>query len=199
MRILCFGDSNTWGYIPATNHERYDRRWPVILQELLRDSTIIEEGLNSRTFNTEEKREGKEGRAGLPYFIPCLDTHDPIDVVIIGLGLNDAKTTYSLSAEDIQQHCEELVTHVNSRLQCIPLKKRKCVLIAPNLVNTRCEWVEFEGQNEKIAKLFELYSDLDVDGVVDARDLDVGDDGVHLTQSSHEELARRVAKVISQL
>lgn len=51
-RILCFGDSNTWGYIPGTNYDRYsvDVRWTGILQEKLgRDYEVIEDGVNSRT------------------------------------------------------------------------------------------------------------------------------------------------------
>ena len=24
-RILCYGDSNTWGYISETDHERYEK------------------------------------------------------------------------------------------------------------------------------------------------------------------------------
>lgn len=51
-RIVCFGDSNTWGYIPVTG-ERYDEtiRWPARLQEMLgcERCTVVEEGLTGRT------------------------------------------------------------------------------------------------------------------------------------------------------
>ncbi|NBT63057.1 MAG: G-D-S-L family lipolytic protein, partial [Planctomycetia bacterium] len=49
--ILCFGDSNTWGYVPGIGN-RYPKqiRWTGILQNLLGNSSfIIEEGLNGRT------------------------------------------------------------------------------------------------------------------------------------------------------
>ena len=77
-RILCYGDSNTWGYISGSNHQRYGstERYPKILAKLLGiNFEIIEEGLNSRTLISEDKRPGKEGKNGYNYLIPCLDTH----------------------------------------------------------------------------------------------------------------------------
>lgn len=50
IRILCYGDSNTWGYIPGTG-KRFDEntRWTKRLQTLLGDEyEIIEEGLRGR-------------------------------------------------------------------------------------------------------------------------------------------------------
>ena len=90
-RILCYGDSNTWGYIPGSDHKRYSKqeRWTGILSEMLGDSyEVIEEGLNSRTLISNDTRSGKEGRNGFDYLLPCLDSHDPIDLVIIMLGTN---------------------------------------------------------------------------------------------------------------
>ncbi|MEO8424498.1 MAG: hypothetical protein ABI595_11400, partial [Actinomycetota bacterium] len=49
--ILCYGDSNTWGY-DAPSQERLGRwdRWPGVLQrELGDDVNVIEEGQNGRT------------------------------------------------------------------------------------------------------------------------------------------------------
>ena len=46
--ILCFGDSNTWGFIPGSDHKRYSKqdRWTGILSEMLGSSyEVIEEGL----------------------------------------------------------------------------------------------------------------------------------------------------------
>ena len=97
-RILCYGDSNTWGYISGTDHQRYgeNERWTRILAQMLGDKfEIIEEGLNSRTLISNDTRPGKEGKNGYEYLIPCLDTHDPIDLVVIMLGTNELKKTYN--------------------------------------------------------------------------------------------------------
>ena len=88
--LVCFGDSNTWGYVPGSDGERFPReqRWPVILQSLLGDDwEVIGEGLNGRTATIE--RPDSEGRNGLPYLLPCLHSHAPVDVVVVFLGTND--------------------------------------------------------------------------------------------------------------
>ncbi|HEX3807934.1 MAG TPA: GDSL-type esterase/lipase family protein [Gaiellaceae bacterium] len=88
--LVCFGDSNTWGYIPGSGGERFPReqRWPVILQhELGDDWEVIAEGLGGRTATVD--RPDSEGRNGLPYLLPCLHSHAPVDLVVIFLGTND--------------------------------------------------------------------------------------------------------------
>lgn len=92
-RILCYGDSNTWGYTPLTG-ERYDddTRWTQVLaRELGEDYTVIEDGLGGRTTVFEDPHVPcRSGRDGLPY---ALLTARPIDLVIIMLGTNDLPHT----------------------------------------------------------------------------------------------------------
>ena len=61
-RILCFGDSLTWGYDPA-NRVRFDEdsRWPCVMEKILGDGyKVIEEGQNGRTIATEDPAEGEK-------------------------------------------------------------------------------------------------------------------------------------------
>jgi len=100
-RILCYGDSNTWGCIPISA-ARYgeDIRWPGVLAGLLgAEYRIIEEGLNGRTTVFDDPLQ--EGRNGKTYLLPCLLSHRPLDVVVLMLGTNDMKQRYGLPAEDI--------------------------------------------------------------------------------------------------
>jgi lysophospholipase L1-like esterase len=89
--VVCFGDSNTWGYVPGGEGERYPRdvRWPARLATALADEAdVIAEGLNGRTATIESPV--AEGRNGLPYLVPCLQSHAPVDLLVIYLGTNDA-------------------------------------------------------------------------------------------------------------
>jgi lysophospholipase L1-like esterase len=89
--IVCFGDSNTWGYVPGSDGQRYARdvRWPGRLAEALAgEAEVISEGLSGRTATIESPVE--EGRNGLPYLVPCLRSHAPVDLVVVYLGTNDA-------------------------------------------------------------------------------------------------------------
>lgn len=89
-RIVCFGDSNTWGYIPVTG-ERYDEtiRWPARLQEMLgyERCTVVEEGLTGRTTVFDDPFDPElNGMKSMP---AVLRTAAPIDVLVFMLGTND--------------------------------------------------------------------------------------------------------------
>lgn len=88
-RILCYGDSNTWGYDAATG-QRFDEtiRYPKVLQELLGDGyEIIEEGCSGRT--TVYDTDVDIYVNGYSYLYPCLESHSPLDLVVLMLGTND--------------------------------------------------------------------------------------------------------------
>jgi lysophospholipase L1-like esterase len=98
--ILCYGDSNTWGFDPAT-FERLSvgQRWPAALRRRLPGCEVVEEGLNGRTTIHDDPFE--EGRNGLSYLAPCLASHAPIDLVILMLGTNDTKAMFPQGAPGI--------------------------------------------------------------------------------------------------
>ena len=115
-RLLCFGDSNTWGLVPKTGSRYPDNiRWTGILQEKMRQNNIqlIEEGLCGRTTAFDEGRFDR--RNGLKSLPSILNRHSP-DAVVIMLGTNDCKTVYKLSPERIAEGLElcldEILTFV---------------------------------------------------------------------------------------
>lgn len=78
--ILCFGDSNTYGYQPETK-KRYDEttRWTCLLQQAIQPYgwRVVEEGLCGRTTNLNgirrENRNGAADAAGIPCTAGCCD------------------------------------------------------------------------------------------------------------------------------
>lgn len=127
------------GYISGSNHKRYgnDERWTKILAKLLGSNfEIIEEGLNSRTLIYNDTRPGKEGKNGYEYLIPCLDTHDPIDLVILMIGTNELKSTYNKSAKDIGEMLEKyFVKTILNRKSQLKDSYPSLLIIAPPIVN----------------------------------------------------------------
>lgn len=104
--ILCYGDSNTWGYVPDTG-ARYpqDVRWTGVMQRALgADYRVIEEGLNGRTTAYEDMRD--LWRNGRDYLPACLISHKPLDLLILSLGTNDLKFTDAFGAA---KGCESLI------------------------------------------------------------------------------------------
>lgn len=107
--ILCFGDSNTYGYRPDGNG-RYneDIRWTGRLKKILgKEYNIIEEGLCGRT--TVFQDELRPGRRGIDMISVAIESHNPLDAIIIMLGTNDCKTRYGASSHIIAQGIESVV------------------------------------------------------------------------------------------
>ena len=129
IRILCYGDSNTWGFIPNSNHQRYDEntRWTRLLQKKLgKNYEVIEEGLCSRTLcsgriDVEEESE-KNGFLSLK---SCMDANDEFDVFILALGINDFKRCFDNSIADICGFYEkyiEVLKNYRSKVSGKPIK-----------------------------------------------------------------------------
>lgn len=112
--VLCYGDSNTYGYVPETGM-RYPKsaRYPGRLQLLLGDEyAVIEEGCNGRTTIHDDPIDGWKN--GLDYLKPCLNSHKPVDIVILMLGSNDLKETFHLTAREIADGAGTLVDVIRS-------------------------------------------------------------------------------------
>ncbi|MDE7157878.1 MAG: arylesterase [Lachnospiraceae bacterium] len=126
-QILCFGDSNTYGLIPGTGN-RYDWniRWTGILDKNLGEKgyRIIEEGLCGRTTVFDDSL--REGRKGVDTLPTLLESHNPIDIVILMLGTNDCKTVYNATAEIIGKGIQRLLEQIKQKAP-----QAKIILVSP--------------------------------------------------------------------
>ncbi len=203
--VLCFGDSNTWGYAPGTGGRfGYDKRWPGVLRAGLgEDYTVIEEGLNGRTTVWDDPIElHKNGAAYLP---PCLDTHKPIDLIILMLGTNDLKKRFSLSAFDIRAGAERLLKIIAGSGSGQGKQAPKVLLLSPPYVGPlSAPFTEmFEGAENKSRGLNGHYKTLaqtygceflDAAKIVTASPVD----GIHLEEDQHKKLGEALTyKVLS--
>ncbi|MBL9072343.1 SGNH/GDSL hydrolase family protein [Tabrizicola sp.] len=111
--VLLFGDSNTHGTMPMPDLDfdgRFDRgeRWAGRLARLLPDWEVIAEGHPGRTTVHDDPVEGAH-RNGLTVLPALLESHRPLDLVLIMLGTNDLKQRFSVNACDIALSLERLV------------------------------------------------------------------------------------------
>jgi lysophospholipase L1-like esterase len=202
--ILCFGDSNTWGYRPdGTGRFEWEVRWPGILQrELSGFARIIEEGLNARTTVFDDPVEGvfvcRNGSRHLPVL---LETHRPIDLVTIFLGVNDLKRRFGAAPFDIAQGAGELVGIVNRSVTGPEGRSPKTLLICPPPVKVLNVFAGlFEGAIAKSSDLAAHYAWQA--GRLGCCFLDAGEvvslspeDGIHLDADAHRMLGVKVAEL----
>jgi lysophospholipase L1-like esterase len=203
--VLCFGDSNTWGYDPSTG-TRFAResRWTGVLQSSLGTGyRVIEEGLNGRTTIWEDPVEGD--KVGRRHLLPCLLSQAPLDLVIIMLGTNDLKMRYSAPVEDVASGVSILADIVlgsaTGRNDAAPA----LLLVAPPPFGKLSAFAGmFQGGAEKSRSLGRLYQEvarahgcpfLDAGTVVRSSDLD----GIHLEAAEHGALGQAIAREVRKI
>lgn len=205
--IVCFGDSNTYGFDQST-YARFPRavRWPGVLAAQLGDEAeVIEEGLNGRTTMWDDPYES--GRNGRTYLLPCLRSHAPVDVLVVMLGTNDTKTIFGRTAAEIAAGARALVDDVLAS-GCGPNGgPPRVVLVAPpgpGEVTERSEvwgFGEAKAKGERMPGLYRTVADMAGVAFLDASALVGVDpaDGVHLAPEAHATLGRAVAAAVRGL
>lgn len=197
-RILCYGDSNTWGYIPG-GEGRYgkDVRWTGILANKCgAKATVIEEGLNGRTTVFDDPAAaGRNGLEGLP---PCLEKYAPIHLVILMLGSNDLKTVFHANAQIAADGMRRIVETAarysgnGARPQILlvsPPAMRESVAFAATDFD-RSSWQESKRLKDYYAQIAREHSCmfLDAGTVCSASEAD----GLHLGSEAHARLAESI-------
>ena len=209
-RILIYGDSNTWGYVPGTG-ERYSEeiRWPMVVQkELGDDYIIIENGISGRTTCFENGwGDAKNGRTGLSY---ALLSSYPLDGVAIMLGSNDLTLYDANYALRGMGELLRIIKNANSYYACeskIFPKELKILLISPPLFGKEIDddpMSLYQGKYEESKKLGQYYKKLaeteqvyylDAAEVAFASDVD----HLHLTPESHIALGKAAAEKIKEM
>jgi lysophospholipase L1-like esterase len=206
VSVLCYGDSNTYGQRPDGTRSRHaaNVRWTGQLQALLGDGYyIIEEGLSSRTTNLDYPK--KPGRNGKTYLAPCLQSHNPIDIVILMLGTNDLKIEFNRSAEDIANAIGVLLDDIQEYAQNKQGGAPRIILVSPILVDigrpgessTENYNRESAEKSQQVAKALEPIAKVHGCLFADASSVSkAGEDGIHFSEESHGRLAELLAECI---
>ena len=182
MKILCFGDSNTYGYDPCSyfgSQYPAQHRWVDLLARKL-DCKTVNAGENGREIPCRERE--------LLRFDTMLTKQKPIDWLIIMLGGNDLLQGNSV---------ETVVDRMESFLEHIALEKSKILLLGLPPMQ-RGEWVPTQDLIDAAVALNCQYKALSER--LGVRFADAGEwdipltfDGVHFTEEGHKAFAERLA------
>ena len=213
--LLCFGDSNTWGFEPGSM-TRYPRRvrWPGVAAAALGEAWhVVEAGLNGRTTVFEDPLGDV---CGLRHLGPVLASAAPVDVVAIVLGTNDLKTRLSASPYEIAEGAGMLVDHVLASDAGPDERAPAVLLVAPPPLASLSGWeardrASYEGFEEawrdarerslRFARQYARVAHvrgvawLDAGAHVVSSDID----GIHWPPEGHAALGRAIAEAVRAL
>lgn len=211
--ILCFGDSNTWGFIPESITEAFARRhprdvrWPGVMQcELGAEYHVIEEAQNGRTtVHDDDINLHRNGRTYLP---PCLESHKPIDLVILMLGTNDLKVTYNLPPAEIAAGAAQLGKMILSSEAGPQAKPPKLLLVAPprmgHMPHLPDIYEKLAGAQEKSARFPICYEAVAKSlgcAFLNSQEFTSPSptDGIHLEAADHAKLGKAMAVAVRKI
>lgn len=213
-KILAFGDSNTWGFIPGefnfeTNRaKRYPKhqRWGGVLSGLLgSDYEVIEEGLSSRTAVLDDPYSPVMTN-GKSYLLPCLLSHHPLDMVVIMLGTNELKTRFNLNSFDVSKGIRQLIWLIRSLAVGVVSTHPEILIICPPVV---IEGVgifkdQFVGAADKSKEMAEHYKY--ICQIEQCHFLNAGEfaqssviDGIHLDSENQQALGQAVYRKVLEI
>jgi lysophospholipase L1-like esterase len=219
-RILVYGDSNTWGWLPVNVPEGSARyadaeRWPGVLQKALGKAYKVEvDGLPGRTLNADYlkptatlKAEEFNGENALRL---SLATHAPLDLVILMLGTNDIKDDLNRSQSQIETGLTTLIDIIKRDGKGIFTKYPvpKILVVAPPPITTRSYTFEpsmfspkAQSKSDKLFDWFKQIGNRFNVPVINGSDLirTDGEDGIHFTAKAHHQLGVKLAKPVRKL
>ena len=181
MKILCFGDSNTYGYDPRSyfgGQYPPQHRWVDLLAQKLGCETV-NAGMNGR----EIPRRPRE----LQQFEQILSGQKPLDVLLVMLGSNDL-----LQGKSVEVAAQRMETF----LAGIHLEKKCIILIGPPRMQAG-SWITDERLLTDCVRLNAAYRS--VAEKLGIRFIDAGDwnievtfDGVHYSEQGHQTFAENL-------
>ncbi len=198
--VLCFGDSNTWGFNPLSGARLpRDMRWPGVLQNRLgEDVKLIEEGMNGRTvFSFYPDGNPLNGAECL---LSCLEAYAPVHVLVVFLGINDLFCERDISAAEIAQKLQQAVAsaahrHADMRtviLPPLPVRDgtRQDLLYGREISESHLFASEYKAAARRLGCLF-----FDPGVIIESSDID----GVHIEADNHIKLGLRLSDFVSEL
>ena len=218
--VLCFGDSNTWGYDPDASlaspfpiRHPHDVRWTgVLARELGPGWRVIEEGQNGRTTVFEDPH--TPHRKGLDYLPAALESHKPLDAVVLMLGTNDLKVIFSAPANQIAEGAGVLAKMIltSDAGPAVPAPQTprapKLLLVAPPaagpfalLPDLDEKFAGAEAKAKRFPMLYRRLADTLGCAFLNAQDHVQTSrmDGLHFDAASHLALGRAITSAVAAL
>jgi lysophospholipase L1-like esterase len=193
-RLLCYGDSNTWGQM-ALGRGRLDdaKQWPNILQQRLGpEYKVIQEGVGGRVAGNCESLPWRNGKDS---FEMVYYSASPVDLVIIALGTNDLKRQFGRDAAAIAKDLLWYKSAIRNFTRLSEGKDTKIMYICPaNYISTEGY---FETEPNTRAELIRIMQSWD-EPVVLFNNLPLDSDDLHFTAAAHQTVAETMTDKVKE-
>ncbi len=204
-KILCFGDSNTWGHNPV-DCSKLEKPWTVWLKDIVPEYEIVSDGVCGRA--TTHYLENEDKTNGLKDFRErYLSGENDFDLIIIMLGTNDVLNNIDFSN---QKTADVLKIYVEECRAKFGKDKPKILLVSPILINDNClthpifKDLYSEKSIEKsmhfseyILKLADEEDTYFMNAADYAKASEI--DGIHMVPEEHKKLANAFADKIKEI
>jgi lysophospholipase L1-like esterase len=205
--ILAFGDSLTWGFEAGTfKRHAFENRWPNALAAGLKNTSVIEEGMNGRTtvFPDPTCEAERNGAVALPMLL-C--THQPLDLVIIMLGTNDIKYANRCTAFDAAMGMERLIKLVKNHDWVADMPRAEILIMSPPALSKTYEewfnnlWGHALEESKLFAKHYARVAEEQGVHFFDAGSVAKTDptDGGHMTAAETRKLGEALVPVVKEI
>ena len=205
IHILCYGDSNTWGWPPAGwGRHPQDQRWPGVLGLTLGDGYhIIEAGQPGRAVKSGFGSPNEEHSE----LYQCLNSSQQIDLVILMLGINDLFIRPSDSADDVASNLGAIVRGIEAIGDGTDSNAPLILIVSPTYIeqDTESQFAMSDGhmvqKSKQLGGYYEQLANLYSCGYFDAATVIRSSlvDGVHLDADAHVTLGQALAPVCREL
>lgn len=194
-KILCYGDSNTYGLDAYHGRIQDAEQWPNILQSSLLplEYKVIQEGLGGRFAG--DMRTNKVYQNGRTSFDVIVRSTLPAEIVIIALGTNDCKREFSRTAREVADDLLWYSEKTQEIARQFSMDMPEILYILP--ANFR-ESEYFKGNT---ALRDEIIAIMKKSGMsfVEINGLELSEDGVHYSIADHKKVAEIVRDKIIQM
>lgn len=206
--VLCFGDSLTWGHDPETGaRHAYEDRWTSVLQKSLGHGVrVIPEALGGRTTVFDDYTSAAD-RNGVKILPTLLQSHAPLDLVVLMLGTNDLKEYLGQTAIAAERGMRRLVQIIQTHDFGIAGQTPSILILSPPHIcktgdKEMDEFMSLKRKEvKKLAARYEALADetgcgfLDVSKVAKPSPVD----GVHLDAAETRAIGAAVAPIVAAM
>ncbi len=186
-RVLIYGDSNVWGKNCSGPRIAYHLRWVNRLKRLFKGKIeIIANGVSGRVAGDYREKTQSNGQSA---FRKVYENAGRVDLVVVALGTNDLRESFSRSVNDI---IKDLLWYKDTARQSEIL-----YVLPSNFSSGEDSGPEFTQKSLRLRNQL-IQNQSKLGNCIVVNDIDLSD-GIHFSPEGHRQVAKIVGEKLREL